>query len=154
MTELTAELIVDLAGPAEVQLSPDGRRVAYVLLPYSKKDESGGSAIWIADVDGSRPPRQFSAGVAADHRPRWSPDGRQIAFLSDRATRGTDQLYIIDVDGGEACPLTSTKNKRPVLNFEWSPDGGRIAFTSADEPTDEDERRELHRVVPYVQWHG
>jgi dipeptidyl aminopeptidase/acylaminoacyl peptidase len=129
----------------DVQLSPDGRRVAYALVPASKREEHGMSAIWIADVDGARPPRQFSAGTAADRRPQWSPDGRRLAFLSDRVTRGTAQLYIIDVDGGEARPLTPSKNKRAVLSFAWSPDGSRIAFTSADEPTDEDERREKER---------
>jgi dipeptidyl aminopeptidase/acylaminoacyl peptidase len=145
MPELTPELIVDLAAPVEVQLSPDGRQVAYALVPYSKKDEHGASAIWVADVDGSQPPRQFTAGTAADRRPQWSPDGRQIAFLSDRATRGTAQLYLIGADGGEARPLTPSENKRAVLNFAWSPDGASIAFTSADEPTEEDERREKER---------
>src|SRR5262245_37846053 len=150
MTQLTAELIADVAAPMDIQLSPDGRRVAYALVPASKSEEHSASAIWIADVDGVRPPRQFTAGTAADRRPQWSPDGRQIAFLSDRATRGTAQLYIIDVDGGEARPLTPAKNKRPVLSFAWSPDGSRIAYTSADEPTDEDERREKERDDPDV----
>ena len=150
MPELAPELIADLAAPIDLQLSPDGRRVAYTLSPYSKLEEHDVSAIWIADVDGARPPRRFTAGVAADCQPRWSPDGTKLAFLSDRATRGTAQLYIIDVDGGEASPLTPSKNKRPVLSFAWSPDGSRIAFTSADEPTDEDERREKDRDDPDV----
>jgi dipeptidyl aminopeptidase/acylaminoacyl peptidase len=145
MTELTPELIADLAAPIDLELSPDGRRVAYVLMPYSKAEQHGVSAIWIADVDGARPPRRFSAGTAADRQPRWSADGRKIAFLSDRATRGTAQLYLIEVDGGEATAITPAKNKRPVLSFAWSPDGSRIAFTSADEPTDEDQRREKER---------
>ncbi len=150
MPDLTPELIADLAAPVDIQLSPDGRRVAYALVPASKSEEHGASAIWITDVDGVRPPRQFTAGMAADRRPQWSPDGRQIAFLSDRATRGAAQLYIIDVDSGEARPLTPAKNKRPVLSFAWSPDGSRIAYTSTDEPTDEDERREKERDDPDV----
>ena len=69
MPELTPELIADLAAPMELQLSPDGRRVAYALVPASKPEEYSASAIWIADVDGARPPRQFTAGTAADRRP-------------------------------------------------------------------------------------
>jgi dipeptidyl aminopeptidase/acylaminoacyl peptidase len=150
VTELTAELIADQVTPAEPQLSPSGRQVAYTVASVSKAEEHGTSAIWLADVDGSRPPHRFTAGTAADRRPRWSPDGTQIAFLSDRAARGIAQLYVIDVDGGEARAVTPTKNKRPVLAFSWSPDGNRIAFTSVDEPTEEDKRRDKERDDVHV----
>jgi dipeptidyl aminopeptidase/acylaminoacyl peptidase len=145
MTELTAELIADLLYPGDPDLSPDGRMVAYALSPTSKRGEQGSGAIWVASVDGSVPPRQFTAGTAEDRRPRWSPDGRSIAFLSDRAKRGTPQLLLIPSDGGEARWLTSEKNNRPILDFVWSPDARSVAFLSADEPTEEDERREKER---------
>jgi dipeptidyl aminopeptidase/acylaminoacyl peptidase len=145
MAELTAELVADLTAPRDPHLSPDGSRVVYVLAPFSKKDEHGVSALWIAPTDGSLPPRQFTAGTAEDCQPQWSPDGSQIAFLSDRAQRGTAQLYVISADGGEARPLTAIEHKRPVISFRWSPGGGQIAYTSADEPSDQDERREKER---------
>jgi dipeptidyl aminopeptidase/acylaminoacyl peptidase len=150
MTELTAELIVDLAVLSDVVLSPDGSRVAYTVKPVGKKEEHPLSAIWVAQLDGSSPPRRLTVGAAEDRAPLWSPDGRQLAFLSDRARRGTMQLYVINMEGGEARPLTPVKNKRPVLRFNWSPTGGTIAFTSADEPDDEDERREKEKDDPEV----
>ncbi len=145
MTELTAALIADFSLPLTLQISPDGSQIAYVVSPTSKKEEHYTSAIWLASTDGTRPARQFTRGDVEDRNPQWSPDGTRIAFLSDRAKRGTVQLYLIAADGGEARPLTSTEHKKAVEDFLWSPGGGQIAFTSADEPTDEDERREKER---------
>lgn len=142
---LTAEMIADIRIPKDVQLAPDGRMMVYVLTPSSKSDEYATSALWLAWADNAHPPRQFTSGTAHDHHPRWSPDGSQIAFLSDRAEAGVDQLYIIPVNGGEAQALTTTKHKKPVRHFAWSPDGAAIAFTSADEPTEQDEQRERTR---------
>jgi dipeptidyl aminopeptidase/acylaminoacyl peptidase len=145
MSELTAEVIVDQNFPQDVQIAPVGKQVAYTLAPSGKKEEHETSAIWIASTDRARETRQFTAGEAHDRHPRWSPDGKHLAFLSDRAKRGTAQLYLIAADGGEALALTSIKNKKSVDDFAWSPGGGQLAFTSADEPTEEDEKKEQER---------
>jgi dipeptidyl aminopeptidase/acylaminoacyl peptidase len=145
MTELTAETIVDLQRPDDVQIAPSGQQVVYTLVAYSKKAEHATSSLWLADTSEVRNTRQFTSGEAEDTHPRWSPDGQQIAFLSDRAKRGTTQLYAIAANGGEARSLTSSKNKQSVKDFSWSPLGGEIAFTSADEPTEEDEKRAKER---------
>jgi dipeptidyl aminopeptidase/acylaminoacyl peptidase len=145
VTELTPELIADLTTPQDLQISPDGKQIVYTLRSLSKKEENATSSLWMAATDGSRPARQFTSDDAENDHPRWSPDGSQIAFLSDRAKPGTAQLYSIAVDGGEARPLTPTDNKKPVGHFAWSPGGGQIAFISADEPSEEDERREKER---------
>jgi dipeptidyl aminopeptidase/acylaminoacyl peptidase len=145
MAELTPELIADLLFPEDLHISPDGAYVVYTLAPISKKEEHETSALWLALVDKSRPPRQFTSGDYHDHAPQWSPDGSSIAFLSDRSKRGTDQLYLIAADGGEARSLMPKEQKKPVNRFAWSPMGGQIAFTSADEPTEEDEKREKER---------
>ena len=144
MTELTAELIAELEVPRAPRLSPDGRRVIYTLAPLSKADDET-SALWLALTDGTTAPRQFTAGTAHDHSPQWSPDGLHLAFLSDRANRGTDQLYLISAHGGEARPLTDTENESAVQAFSWSPVGDRIAFLSSDEPTEEAKRRDKER---------
>lgn len=145
MAELTAEMVVDQCFPDEVRIAPDGKRAAYTLVPMSKKEEHETSAIWIARLDQNRETRQFTSGNAHDHSPRWSPDGKQLAFLSDRAKRGTAQLYLIAANGGEAQALTSIENKKGVNAFIWSPGGGQIAFTSADEPTEDEEKQEKER---------
>ncbi|SRR5579875_160809 len=119
MAGISAEQIADLAIPCEVQIAPDGRRVIYRLRPLSKKDEHMSSALWLADLDSGQAPRQFTAGEAEDREPQWSPDGRQIAFLSDRAQRGTAQLYLIDATGGEARALTSREHKPEPIRRHW-----------------------------------
>ncbi len=145
MTQLTAEMITDQPIPDQVQIAPDGESVAYSVAARGKKEEHATSALWLAHLDPTKGTHQFTSGETRDEHPRWSPDGKQLAFLSDRAKRGTAQLYVIAVDGGEARALTSIKGKKGVDDFRWSPGGGQIAFTSVDEPTEEDEKREKER---------
>jgi dipeptidyl aminopeptidase/acylaminoacyl peptidase len=142
---LTAELVADICWPEDLHLAPDGRTGVYRLRPIGKKDKKPTSALWICTSDSPRTPRQFTAGTAEDRSPKWSPDGKQIAFLSDRARRGTAQLYLIDATGGEAHPLATLEQKRSVEEFAWSPSGEQVAFTSADESTEDEERRKKER---------
>lgn len=143
MEALTAELMTAGWRPVDVRVSPDGKRVAWVAEPYGKEGEHKESAVWVAPVDGSEPARRWTGGPAAHTHPRWSPDGTRLAFLSDRAERGTAGLYVLPAAGGEARPLVVTK--RSIGGFAWSGDGTRIAFLVADDPDEEDERREKER---------
>jgi dipeptidyl aminopeptidase/acylaminoacyl peptidase len=143
MPELTPEHITDGLAPGDVQVSPDGRFVAYVVTPVGMKEEHPARAIWVAAADGGTPPRRLTAGVANDERPRWAADSRSLFFLSDRNERGKAQLYRIAVDGGEAEALTEWKGG--LAGFAPLPDGATVAIWAKDEPTDEDERREKGR---------
>ena len=130
----------DLAGAATVfdpQLSPDGALVAFVVGEETRTGDQPRSAIWLAEVAGEAPARRFSAGLHADSAPRWSPDGRALAFLSDRAAPGSPQAYIVPIAGGEAAPLPALPGA--VEDLRWSPDGAGLALRLSPAP-DEGQR--------------
>jgi dipeptidyl aminopeptidase/acylaminoacyl peptidase len=137
---LTAELVVDGAVPRQPVMSPDGRWVAYVVAPVGHLGERRLSALWLAAADGSSPPRQLTAGTAADSGPRWAPDSASLFFMSDRT--GSAQLHRIRVDGGEAENLTEWEGEI----YDVCPlADGRVAVVAADEPTEEDQRKRAER---------
>ncbi len=109
------------------QISPDGRRIAYVVTDVVKEENTTNSDIWIVDTDGSAAPRPLTHSPKHDRHPRWSPDGKWIAFESTRD--GDPQVFLLPLDGGEPRKLTtlSTGASQPV----WSPDGKSLAFVSA-----------------------
>jgi Tol biopolymer transport system component len=89
------------------------------------RSAQGGSHLYIVGADGEGP-RRLTSGPSSDTQPEWSPDGKRIAFTTDRA--GNREVEVMSVDGGE--PVNLSKN--PAGDFEptWSPDGTRIAYTS------------------------
>ena len=139
MSDLTIDHLLNNHNPQETAISLDGRLVAFVVAPSTRAGEHPQAAIWLAPADGGANARRFTTADAHERQIRWSPDGERLAFLSDRAERGTSQLYLIPADGGEANSVTAWKGG--VESFAWSPDGRRIAFLAADEPTDEEERK-------------
>ncbi|MBN9690032.1 MAG: S9 family peptidase [Verrucomicrobia bacterium] len=128
--------------------SPDGRWVVYVVGVPSLEENRVNSDLWIVPAEGGTP-RQLTRGPRHDRHPTWSPDGRWIAFESNRS--GAFQVYVIPADGGEARALTSlsTEATQPV----WSPDGGHIAFVStvfpefSDKPFAEADRLNRERLT-------
>jgi dipeptidyl aminopeptidase/acylaminoacyl peptidase len=109
-------------------LSPDGKRAAYALTTTDTEKDKDFSAIWLLDI-ASGESRQFSSGTATDSLPKWSPDGKQIAFLSNRADEKKSQIYVIPTDGGESRAVTSLK-QGVAGGIAWSPDGKQIAFSA------------------------
>jgi dipeptidyl aminopeptidase/acylaminoacyl peptidase len=106
---------------SDPRVSPDGKWIAYtVSIPNLKEDKSN-SDIWLIPLQGGKP-KQLTAGEGVDHSPRWSPDGKQIAFISDRDE--TANLYLIHVDGGEAKKLTASETN--LYSPIWVNDGKHL----------------------------
>jgi acylaminoacyl-peptidase len=110
----------------ELSLSPDGQRIAYTLESLDKEQNAKRSAIWTLDRRTGQS-RQFTSSAKHDGSPRWSPDGRWLAFMSDRQGEQS-QLWVMPTNGGEARQLTKMKNG--ASDFCWSPDGTWLAFIS------------------------
>ena len=111
---------------ADPQLSPDGSCILFVRRTIDRDKQKYRSQLWIKAVGGGAA-RMFTGASSSDGGARWSPDGTQIAFLSDRV-KPESQIFIISADGGEARPLTRNQVEGSFSSLAWSPDGSRIAF--------------------------
>ena len=106
-------------------VSPDGRRVAYAVSTPDVDANMSRSAIWMVGLDDSSP-RRMTAGDKRDSDPRFSPDGRRLAFLSNRG--GSSQIWVLDLSGGD--PVQATSFPTEVNGFSWSADGKWFVISS------------------------
>lgn len=133
--------------PSDPAISPDGRRVCYVLRTVDADVDEVRRALWLVDADDPRP-RRLTAG-GADTAPRWSPDGTRLAFLrggDSTCTKDPAQVWTLRMDApGEPEPLTALPlGAGPP---KWSPDGGRLAVIAAvDRAAGTDESEETART--------
>ncbi len=124
---------------SDPQLSPDGSQLAYVLTHMDKESDEYRSAIYVVPSDGSTSPRRYTYGPKKDTTPRWSPDGSQLLFVSDREDK--PQAYVLPAAGGEARKVTSVENG--IASPAWSPDGSRIAFISTTRIKADEEPKDI-----------
>src|SRR5207247_6912169 len=114
---------------AEVQISPDGERVAYVVSQPNVENNTHDAQLYIVPTAGGTPVRMtFGTRIFNVPRPaphlRWSPNGSSLAFVA--LVNDLPQVVSMNSNGGEARTLTTAKDGTAL--FEWSPDGQRIAY--------------------------
>jgi len=128
---LGAEDIIALREASDPRLSPDGQWVAYVVRTADPVKDKHNSHLWMSSWDGKQS-IQLTYSDQSESSPRWSPDGKSLAFLTSRGENDPpQQVWLLDRQGGEAKPLTGFNGD--VVDFTWSPDGKKLALIVADE---------------------
>lgn len=118
MRRITSDDLYRFKLVSEPRFSPDGGQVAYVVTTIEREKNDYRSSIYVTTVDGNTT-RRLTRADAKDSQPRWSPDGRHLAFLSNRGEKS--QIWMLRADGGEAWEVSSLSEG--VNRFDWSPDG-------------------------------
>ncbi len=134
---ISPEDVYRLRNVSDPQISPDGEWVACVISQADRQKDRWLSDIWLVSTDGKRR-IQLTNRHHRDSSPRWSPDGKRLAFVAPEKDddKAKPQIWVISVEGGEAKQVTELKQgaSHPV----WSPDGKHLAFLARD-PRPEDE---------------
>jgi len=121
---LTDETFMEMESIGSPLISPDGKNILFTRGWVDKKNDQSRSNLWIVDIEGRRI-RELTHGNWRDFSPAWSPDGKKIAFLSDRD--GTTQIHVLWLDTREVAQLTHLE--RSPQDLTWSPAGKNLAFT-------------------------
>jgi dipeptidyl aminopeptidase/acylaminoacyl peptidase len=139
----TIDDLLTLQSIGGAQISPDGTRVAYTVSDADFAQDAFVTQVWLADAAAAGGTRtvQMTRGDKPAANPRWSPDGKWIAFTSPRVG-DRNQIFVIRPDGGEAVQLT--KSETAIANFQWSPDGRTIAYAAPDAQTQGQKDRKEH----------
>ena len=141
---LTVDDYFVLKDVSDVQISPDGKWVAYVAGHSDESKDEKLSNIYLVPISGGDPVQATFSG--ADEHPRWSSDNRFLGFLSDRNKK--TQVYLLNRSGGEAFPLTDIA--QGIDDFEWSPDGKKLLLVLEDPDPDEKNKKDGKAPPPYV----
>jgi len=134
---LTPDSFLDLRTFQDPQFSPDGSRIVFAVSDPLKREKRT-THLWLYDLSAAST-RQLTFSLKSESFPRWSPDGKTIAFLSNRGG-DQQQIYLLRMEGGEATPVT--KAKASVSALAWSPDGKSIGYLSPEPKSDAEEKKQ------------
>ncbi len=137
----------DITEPA---FAPRGDAIVYTVSTHNLDSDETVSDLWRVSWQGGESEQLTHTPYESEWAPRWRPDGKAIAFLSDRGEDELTQVWLMPVEGGEGRALTSVR--AGVMDFVWAPDGKRIVFVAEDDPPDprKDSRGEDKPPPPIV----
>jgi dipeptidyl aminopeptidase/acylaminoacyl peptidase len=138
---ITFEDLMKMQQISDPQISPDGHWIAYAQAGVDFDANKKVGHIWIIPASGGEP-RQLTRGEGSDSRPRWSPDGKSLAFISSRG--GKSQVWILPLDGGEARQLTNISTEADGVT--WAAKGATLLFTSSVYPDCSDDACNKNRL--------
>jgi len=148
-SRLTPEhAIYDLRTAATPRISPNGKRIAFVLGETSRETDKPSSHIWIIDPDGANA-RQLTRTGTSHSSPAWSPDGQTLAFVSQRDGAKPNAICLLPMDGGEARELV--RHRAMPGSLAWSPDGSTLACTLPVDPENPREEERAKDAPPPVR---
>src|SRR5207249_8245446 len=124
------DTLLDMRSPGAIDITTDGKRVAFMVWEAVPGEQNRRGRIWTANTEGGEA-RPFTSGKRNEMFPRWSPDGKQLAYVTTpEGEKEKPQLHLIAAEGGE--PRLVCKMPNGVNTIAWAPDGSRIAFLSLE----------------------
>jgi len=134
-----------LPSVSDPQPSPDGKWISYTLTTIDSLKDSRNADVWMISIDGSQD-IQLTNSPDGESRARWSPDGRNLSFLSSRQESKGSQVWLMDRRGGEGRRLTEIKGG--INDYAWSPDAKKLLLTLTD--PDPEDTGKIKTTKPYV----
>jgi dipeptidyl aminopeptidase/acylaminoacyl peptidase len=149
---MTTDDLLAVKGVSDPQLSPDGSLIVYVVSELDKATDKTTTSLWLVPSSGGQP-KQLTTTAGTNNHPRWHPDGKMIAFISNRG--GSAAVWLLPTDGGE--PHQLTKLPIDVSGPIWSPRGDKLAFTAEvfpgqtpDQTAAKDKEKEVGKKKPRI----